>query len=195
MPAVGAPRYPKGHAARLSETLDVDGVAPRRLNGAARERCRSPLDAEEVMHWHWSTLLVALLIVLLLVAPPFPAAPAGADVAGPKTADAKAGDAKTGQAGGSGTPKTSPARPGADARPAKVVPAKTAGAASVKTVNVNTADVKQLMTLAGVGRRTAERIVEYRQTNGPFKKPEDLQRVDGIGAGLFERNRERIAVK
>ena len=92
-------------------------------------------------------------------------------------------------------PQTSPAKPSTEPKPAKVVPAKTAGSANANTVNVNTADVKQLMTLAGVGRRTAERIVEYRQANGPFKKPEDLRRVDGIGAGLFERNRERIAVK
>jgi len=62
-------------------------------------------------------------------------------------------------------------------------------------VNINTASVKELMTLAGVGRRVAEKIVEYRDAHGPFKKPEDLRKVQGVGAGLFEKNRERIAVK
>jgi competence protein ComEA len=62
-------------------------------------------------------------------------------------------------------------------------------------VNINTADVKTLMTLDGVGRRVAERIVEYRQTHGPFKKPEEIRRVEGIGAGLWERNRARIVVE
>lgn len=62
-------------------------------------------------------------------------------------------------------------------------------------VNINTADVKDLMTLSGVGRKVAERIVEYRQAHGPFKKPEELRKVEGIGVGLWERNRDRIVIK
>ncbi|HEV8641128.1 MAG TPA: helix-hairpin-helix domain-containing protein [Methylomirabilota bacterium] len=62
-------------------------------------------------------------------------------------------------------------------------------------VNVNTADVKDLMTLSGVGRKVAEKIVEYRQAHGPFKKPEELRKVEGIGAALWERNRDRIIIK
>jgi competence protein ComEA len=62
-------------------------------------------------------------------------------------------------------------------------------------VNINTAGVKQLMTLEGVGQAVAERIVEYRTAHGPFKKPEDVRKVQGLGARLFERNRERIVVK
>lgn len=62
-------------------------------------------------------------------------------------------------------------------------------------VNINTADVKQLMTLTGVGRKAAEKIVEYRSTKGPFTKPEEIRRVQGIGGGLWEKNRDRIVVK
>jgi len=62
-------------------------------------------------------------------------------------------------------------------------------------ININTADVKSLMTLDGVGRKVAEKIVEYREAHGPFKKPDDVRKVDGIGGGLWERNRERIVVK
>jgi competence protein ComEA len=62
-------------------------------------------------------------------------------------------------------------------------------------VNINTADVKELMKLEGFGRRVAEKIVEYRDTHGPFKKPEELRKVEGVGSGLWERNRARIVIK
>ena len=70
-----------------------------------------------------------------------------------------------------------------------------ASVADHQSININTADVTTLMTLDGVGRKVAEKIVEYRQAHGPFKKPDDVRKVDGIGGGLWERNRERIVVK
>ena len=72
---------------------------------------------------------------------------------------------------------------------------RAAGAASVEKVNINTASVKELQKLDGVGRGVAQRIIEYREANGPFKRGEDLRKVEGIGAATFERNRERIVVK
>ena len=62
-------------------------------------------------------------------------------------------------------------------------------------VNINTADVKELMTLNGVGHKVAERIVTYREAHGPFKKAEEVRKVEGIGQGLWERNRQRIVIK
>jgi competence ComEA-like helix-hairpin-helix protein len=62
-------------------------------------------------------------------------------------------------------------------------------------ININTADVKQLMTLAGVHKKTAEKIVEYRQSHGLFKKPEEVVKVDGIGHALYEKNRARIVIE
>jgi len=62
-------------------------------------------------------------------------------------------------------------------------------------ININTADVKALMTLTGVGRSLAEKIVKYRDEHGQFKKPNDLRKVDGVGDSLWEKNRERIVVK
>lgn len=62
-------------------------------------------------------------------------------------------------------------------------------------VNINTADVKELMKLEGVGRKVAEKIVEYREHHGRFQKPEEIRKVEGIGSGLWERNRARIVVK
>ena len=68
------------------------------------------------------------------------------------------------------------------ARPA--APAKPAGAASAP-VNINTATQAQLESLPGVGAKAAERILEYRQKNGNFKKVEDLMNVKGIGEKSF----------
>jgi competence protein ComEA len=62
-------------------------------------------------------------------------------------------------------------------------------------ININTADVKELMKLSGVGRSLAEKIVQYRDAHGPFKKATDLRKVEGVGDGLWEKNRERIVVK
>ena len=62
-------------------------------------------------------------------------------------------------------------------------------------ININTAGVKELMKLDGVGRQVAEKIVAYRDAHGPFKKPEELRKVEGVGSGLWERNRTRIVVK
>ena len=62
-------------------------------------------------------------------------------------------------------------------------------------VNINTAGVKELTTLDGIRPKLAERIVAYREAHGPFKKPEDLKKVDGVGKAVFERNRERVVTK
>jgi len=70
-----------------------------------------------------------------------------------------------------------------------------AAAAAVERININTASVKELQKLEGVGRGVAQRIVEYREAHGPFKRGEDLRKVEGVGAATFERNRERIVVK
>lgn len=72
---------------------------------------------------------------------------------------------------------------------------KTVSAAAAEKININTASVKELQKLEGVGRGVAQRIVEYREANGPFKRGEDLRKVDGVGTATFERNRERIVVK
>ncbi len=70
-----------------------------------------------------------------------------------------------------------------------------AAATEHETVNINTADVKELMKLEGIGRKVAEKIVEYREHYGQFQKPQDIRKVEGIGSGLWERNRTRIVVK
>jgi len=55
-----------------------------------------------------------------------------------------------------------------------------------KKVNVNSADASQLALLPRVGPSVAQRILDYRKQNGPFKKPEDLMLVQGIGEKTFQ---------
>lgn len=65
---------------------------------------------------------------------------------------------------------------------------------SVKTVNINTAGLKELDDLPGVGPATAQKIIDYRNKNGNFKKPEDLMKVNGIGPSKFEKVKDRIVI-
>ena len=61
-------------------------------------------------------------------------------------------------------------------------------------LNINTATLAQLETLPGLGRTVAERIVEYRDKNGNFKKVEDLMNVKGIGEKSFLKLKPLVAV-
>ena len=51
----------------------------------------------------------------------------------------------------------------------------------MQSVNVNTATIAQFEALPGIGPSMAQRIVAYREKNGPFKKLEDLMNIQGIG--------------
>jgi len=62
---------------------------------------------------------------------------------------------------------------------------KPAPAATKAALNLNTATLDQLEDLPGIGRATAERILEYRQKQGGFKKIEELMNVRGIGEKAF----------
>lgn len=62
-------------------------------------------------------------------------------------------------------------------------------------VDINTADAEQLSeSLQGVGPAKAAAIVAYREQHGPFRTPEDLTNVKGIGDNLLEKNQGLISV-
>ncbi|MBN1867584.1 helix-hairpin-helix domain-containing protein [Candidatus Sumerlaeota bacterium] len=62
-------------------------------------------------------------------------------------------------------------------------------------VNINLADAEELETLWNVGPTKARAITEWRERHGPFKRPEDLTLVPGIGPQTLKRNLDRIAVE
>lgn len=62
-------------------------------------------------------------------------------------------------------------------------------------VNLNTAGAEELTQLKGVGEKTAQAIVAYREKNGPFQKVEDLLQVKGIGEKKLATIRDQVAVE
>ena len=68
--------------------------------------------------------------------------------------------------------------------------------AAEAAVNINR-DSPEVMAdgLAGVGIAKAYRIVEYRETYGPFESIEELAEVNGIGSATIERNREQLVIE
>jgi len=63
-------------------------------------------------------------------------------------------------------------------------------------VNINTADAVTLSReLKGVGEARAQAIIEYRTSHGPFKSPDELALVKGIGQKVIDANRANIRVE
>ncbi|MBU9827172.1 ComEA family DNA-binding protein [Rahnella perminowiae] len=61
------------------------------------------------------------------------------------------------------------------------------------TVSINTATAEEFASVMnGVGMKKAQAIVSYREELGKFTDIEQLREVPGIGAALFERNRDRL---
>jgi competence protein ComEA len=65
---------------------------------------------------------------------------------------------------------------------------------STAIVNLNTASATEFESLPGIGAKTAARIVEYRQKNGPFKKIEELMNVRGVGEKNFLKLKPQLSV-
>ena len=65
--------------------------------------------------------------------------------------------------------------------------ATVAAGASAGVVNINTAGVEQLQLLPRIGPALAQRIIDFRETNGPFAKVDELVAVKGIGESSLER--------
>ena len=74
------------------------------------------------------------------------------------------------------------------------VSATTALHAPGQKININTASAAELEALPGIGPVLAQRIVDHRQANGPFRTAEGLTEVSGIGEGILGRIRDLITV-
>ena len=62
-------------------------------------------------------------------------------------------------------------------------------------INVNTAQNAQLQSLPGIGPALAQRIIDFRQSNGPFRSLTELDGVSGIGPALLGKIRDRVEFK
>ena len=63
-----------------------------------------------------------------------------------------------------------------------------------KKVDVNAAELAELITLPGIGEDKAQAIIDYRQEHGPFRYAEELLLVPGIGESLLEELMELVTV-
>ncbi len=62
-------------------------------------------------------------------------------------------------------------------------------------ININTASQDELQTLPFIGPKIAERIVEYREKQGPFKSIDDLLKIKGIGQKKLEKIRPLVTTE
>ena len=77
------------------------------------------------------------------------------------------------------------------------LPEATAAGDSVQThekININTADAAQLQEIPGIGATIAQRIIDYRIANGPFKTVSEITNVEGIGITRLEQIIDYITV-
>lgn len=79
-------------------------------------------------------------------------------------------------------------------KPTEPLPSATEPSESPYPINLNTATVQDLTLLPGVGEVLAQRIIAYREANGPFKSVADLVNVDGIGDKKLESILDYITV-
>ena len=64
---------------------------------------------------------------------------------------------------------------------------------ALEKININTATVEQLVTLKGVGEKTAQSIIAYR-TSKPFASVDELTNVKGIGPKTLEKFRDQLTL-
>jgi len=77
---------------------------------------------------------------------------------------------------------------------AGAAPGAAAGSAAGGLVNLNSADLAALDTLPRVGPSTAQKILDWRESNGPFTSVDDLLAVSGIGEATLEGLRDLVTV-
>ncbi|MBC7341719.1 MAG: ComEA family DNA-binding protein [Clostridia bacterium] len=88
----------------------------------------------------------------------------------------------------------SPGAPGNAGSAAGPSPAGAGASPASGKVNINTASAQELDKLPGIGPTLAQRIVDYRSQHGPFRSPEDIKNVSGIGDSRYDQIKDLISV-
>lgn len=61
-------------------------------------------------------------------------------------------------------------------------------------ININTANISELKQITGIGESTANKIIDYRENVGKFKKIGDIKEVKGIGDAKYESLKNKITI-
>lgn len=80
------------------------------------------------------------------------------------------------------------------ASPVLATPEEAVVVTTTELIDINVATQAELESLPGIGPTTAQKIIEYRDANGPFINTEDIINVPGIGPGTYERIKDLITV-
>ena len=65
---------------------------------------------------------------------------------------------------------------------------------TTEKININSASVKQLQNLSGIGQKKAQAIIDYRNENGSFENIEEIMKVKGIGENIYQKIKGKIKV-
>ena len=85
---------------------------------------------------------------------------------------------------GSATPPIGAAQPAAPKPPAS----------EVRPIDLNTADSATLESVPGIGKSLSQRIVAFREKNGPFQSVDELLKVQGVGEKSIQKLRPYLVV-
>lgn len=75
-----------------------------------------------------------------------------------------------------------------------IIPEISSNPSEIIKININTATYDELINTLPINKLVCERIIEYRQLNGPFESIDDLLNIEGIGKGMLESIREFITI-
>ena len=80
-------------------------------------------------------------------------------------------------------------------RPSSVSVGSANAAADQRAININTASLDELERIPHVGEKVASKIIEYRETHGPFRRIEHLMLIQGISDKRFRKIRPLVRVE